>query len=251
MKKIGVYDSGMGGLSLLARLLRDMPSYDYIYYGDTANAPYGEKTREEIRFFAREVVRKQIGLGCEALVIACNTATSAAEDILKEEFDLPIFGMEPALDTAMASTDKGTLLVMATSFTLNSPRYIQSAKFYEKQREIIPMPGPVLVRLVEDSFVEGEKIRRELENMSRGIDLEKVDGIVLGCTHFLFLEKEIQKFFGPHVKIYDSHSDTVNLIEKNLGKGQGHGKYQIISSAGEKTEEKSQWMLENYLKQLR
>ncbi|NLY37610.1 MAG: glutamate racemase [Tissierellia bacterium] len=251
MKKIGVYDSGMGGLSLLARLIRDMPSYDYIYYGDAANAPYGEKSREEIQSFARKAVKELITLGCESLVIACNTATSAAEDILREEFDLPIFGMEPAISRAMASRDKGTLLVLATSFTLNSPRFIKSAKNFENQRKIIPMPGPTLVRLVEDSIVEGEEIRQELEKMSQGIDLHTVDGIVLGCTHFLFLEKEIQRFFGPHVKIYDSHGDTLALIDNGLGRGQGGGSYRLISSAGKDREEKSQWMLENYLRELR
>lgn len=250
MKKIGVYDSGMGGLSLLARLLRDLPSYDYIYYGDTKNAPYGEKSREEISAFARSVVRELIDLGCEAIVIACNTATSAAEEILREEFDLPIFGMEPALHSAMHSQDRGTLLVMATNFTLKSPRYQQAAKKYQGLREIISMPGPGLVQLVEKGILEGPDVTQELARLSRGVDLKSVDGIVLGCTHFLFLQREIEHFFGPHVKIYDSHGDTVALIEKRLGHGQGTGQVQLISSAGKMTEEKSRWMLENYLKTL-
>lgn len=250
MKKIGVYDSGMGGLSLLARLLRDMPSYDYIYFGDTINAPYGEKTREEIRDLARKAVAKLISLDCQALVIACNTATSAAEDVLREEFDLPIFGMEPALNIAMASGDRGTLLVMATNFTLSGSRYLKSVKVFEKERKIIPLPGPAFVRLVEEGITQGVRVRQELEKICQGIDLESVDGVVLGCTHFLFLQKEIQDFFGPRVKIYDSHGDTLALIEKSLGKGQGQGNYQLISSAGKEAEERCRWMLENYLREI-
>lgn len=250
MKKIGVYDSGMGGLSFLAKLIQEMPTYDYIYYGDALNVPYGEKKKEEICSFARYVAKELIDLECEALVIACNTATSAAEEILKAEFDIPIFGIEPALSSAMEWGDRGKLLVMATNFTLSSPRYLLALERYQDQREILSLPGPALVELVEEGIVEGEKIRSELKKMTQDIEVAQVSGVVLGCTHFLFLQKEIQNFFGPQVKIYDSHGETLDLIQKNLGQGQGSGNYRIISSAGKKTEDKSRWMLEKYLKEL-
>ncbi len=250
MKKIGVYDSGMGGLSLLAKLVKDLPGHEYIYFGDSANAPYGVKTKEEIIDFARAAVDRLIGLGCEALVVACNTASSAAEEILKEEYDIPIFGMEPALDMAVEDGGRGKLLVMATNFTLTNPRFIKAKERSSSKREIISLAGPGLVLLVEAEITKGPQITKELEEISSGLDLEGLDGIVLGCTHFLFIEEEIRNFFGRDVKIYDSHSMTVDTIRKELGPGRGQTSYRFISSGGSRVEESFKWMMENYLQEL-
>ncbi len=250
MKKIGVYDSGMGGLSLLARLIKDFPSYDYIYYGDSANAPYGVRTRDDIKNLSKKVVDKLIDQGAEAIIIACNTASSAAEEMLKREYDLPIFGIEPALDIAIRAGGKGSLLVLATNFTLSSPRFLDSAALYKKQRNIIPLAGPELVLLVERGITSGPEISRELSLLTKDIELDKVDAVVLGCTHFLFLEREIARFFGSGVTFFDSHRATVESVKSILGEGQGQGNFKLISSAGEKMEEKYHWMLMNYMKEL-
>lgn len=250
MKKIGVYDSGMGGLSLLARLVRDLPGYDYIYFGDSANAPYGIKTKEEILNLARSAVNRLIDQGCEAVVIACNTASSAAEEILRQEFDIPIFGMEPALDIAIEDSPEGKLVVMATNFTLSNPRFTQLALSYKSQREILSLPGPRLVLLVEEGVTRGERIQQELVRMTSDLDLNDLSGVVLGCTHFLFLEKEIQDFFGSRVKIYDSHGQTVDRIRESFGPGQADTNYRFISSAGKQIEESFKCMMENYLQDL-
>lgn len=248
MGKIGVFDSGMGGLSVLADLLELLPTRDYIYYGDAANAPYGEKTKEEVQDFSVQITEKLLDMGCEAMVIACNTATSAAGELLRSKYDFPIFGMEPALKPAVLSHQPGSVLVMATSYTLANDKYHRLRKTYQGDRKVIPVPAPKFVRLVEEGIFQGEAIQDYLKELTRDIDLQEVGSVVLGCTHFLFLREELKNFFGENVAIFDGNLGTARHVRNTLGPGKGSGKVEIISSAGRDMEEKSKWMFEMYQK---
>lgn len=248
MGKVGVFDSGMGGLTVLADLLELLPTRDYVYYGDAANAPYGEKTREQVQQFSMEITEKLIDKGCTSLVIACNTATSAAGELLRSKYDFPIFGMEPALKPAVLSHQKGTILVMATSYTLTNDKYHRLRKTYQGDRKVIPVPAPKFVQLVEDGIFRGEKVQEYLRELTQDIDLKEVGSLVLGCTHFLFLKEELKQFFGDHIVIFDGNLGTARHVRNTLGPGTGTGKVEIISSGGKEMEEKSKWMLETYQK---
>ena len=248
MGKIGVFDSGMGGLTVLADLLELLPTRDYVYYGDAANAPYGEKTREEVQEFSLVITEKLLEKGCTSLVIACNTATSAAGELLRSKYDFPIFGMEPALKPAVLSHQSGSILVMATCYTLANDKYHRLRKTYQGDRQVIPVPAPKFVHLVEEGIFRGEEIKNYLKELTKDIDLQEVGSVVLGCTHFLFLKEELKQFFGDDVVIFDGNMGTARHVRNTLGPGKGSGQVEIISSAGNEMEGKSKWMLETYRK---
>lgn len=246
LKTIGVFDSGMGGLSVLAELVNRLPDYDFVYYGDHAHAPYGVKTKTEIIDLSQTATRELIAHGAEAIVIACNTATSAAASHLRQQYQLPIFGMEPALKPAALNGDGGTILVMATSYTLTNPAYRKLRRTYANRRRIIQLPAPKFVNLVEAGVYDGSRVRDYLTELTNQIDLSDISAVILGCTHFLFLKRALQGFFGERVKIYDGNIGTANHVAKTLGQGCGQGQVTILSSAGDPAVQASQQLLTAY-----
>lgn len=210
---IGIFDSGAGGMSVLREILKLLPQEKYVYYSDNANCPYGEKTREFIIERSRAITRELLGKGCGIIVVACNTATSAAIETLREEFaPVKFIGMEPAIKPAALSTRTGVIGVLATAGTLKGSKYLISKGIYEDDVRIEEHVGEGYVELVENGELEGthaeEIVRKSLQPL---LDAG-ADNIVLGCTHYPFLRPLIRKIAGPSVKILDPAPATARHL---------------------------------------
>ena len=201
---IAVFDSGMGGVSVLRELMRLMPNEDYLYYGDSANAPYGTKSVQEVRALTLERIGALYTRGIKAAVIACNTATSAAVNELRQRFaDIPVIGMEPAVKPAVLAHPHGTVLVLATPLTLREEKFTALTKRFEDECDLIKLPAPELVTLVEQNKMGTAELRQYLETLFAPLDKNKIDCLVLGCTHFPFAKREIRAVLGPRPVFFD------------------------------------------------
>lgn len=234
---IGVFDSGVGGISVLRELRAMLPEEDFIYFGDSANAPYGEKSSDEIRALAWHVVETLLKSGIKALVIACNTATAAAAPLIRERLDMPVVAMEPALKPASKCAHGGKVLVMATPLTLSLDKFQSLMERYGK--DALPMPCPGLMELVERGIVDGSELDEYITDMRARIGGEHVDAVVLGCTHYVFLRAAIERAF-PQAQVVDGNEGTarqlVRLLEQRGLKREAAGRrggIQLMSSGGE------------------
>jgi len=195
---IGVYDSGAGGLSVWRELVRLMPEEDYLYVGDGAFCPYGEKPQEVIQERAEAVSRFLMGKGADIIVIACNTATAAAIDLLRAKYpQMPFVGMEPAIKPAALSSKSGVVGVLATANTLRAEKYHYTLERFASGVKVIERVGEGLVEAVENGTDAIPLLKRCLAPM---LDAG-ADAIVLGCTHYPFLESRIKAITGPSVRI--------------------------------------------------
>lgn len=215
---IGVFDSGVGGISVLRQLKKVLPNERYLYFGDSANAPYGTRTVEEIRTLSLAVADKLVRQGIKALVIACNTATSAALDVLREKYpELIIIGIVPAVAVAAEQFPGGHIGVLATPATLKGQRFLNSKAKYEEQCRITPLPAPGLMDLVEagkyDSS-EADALLRTFLDPYKG----KLDGLVLGCTHYPFVENAIRRVMGEDAVLFDGAVITARQTKEALKK---------------------------------
>ncbi|MBQ4207200.1 MAG: glutamate racemase [Clostridia bacterium] len=201
---IGVFDSGAGGISVLKRLWALMPNEQYLYYGDSANAPYGVRPVEEIRALTVAAVEKLLSLGCKAIVLACNTATSAAAAELRAAYpDVPIIGLEPALKPAALSGNHPTVVVMATPLTLREEKFARLTERFEDVCTLIKLPAPELVTLVEENKMGTPELAAYLQALFEPLKGTKIDCLVLGCTHFPFAKREIRAVLGPRPVFFD------------------------------------------------
>ncbi len=219
---IGVFDSGMGGVSVLRKLYRIMPNEDFIYFGDSENAPYGVKTKEEICALTEKAFNYFLSKKCKAVVIACNTATSAAAKYLREKHpDFSIIGLEPALKPAALSMDFPKVLVLATPLTLKEQKFNDLMSRFEDKAEFIKLPAPELVRFIESGELDSKEEIQYLEEILAPYSGNKVDAVVLGCTHFPFARRNIQQILGDEVLVFDGGLGAARqcrrvLDEKNL-----------------------------------
>ncbi|MDD6307111.1 MAG: glutamate racemase [Clostridiales bacterium] len=214
---IGVFDSGVGGISVLRELAALMPNEDFIFFGDSKHAPYGTKTLEEVRKLTcadAEYLRKQ---QVKALVVACNTATSAAIDILREKYqDIPVIGIEPALKPAVHAGNHPRVLVMATPMTLREEKFQKLMQQYRAEAEIISLPCPGLVEFVERGELDSPALEQFLTTLFRDYLLHPVDCVVLGCTHYPLVKDMIQKVLGDDVQIFDGGEGTARETRRRL-----------------------------------
>lgn len=217
-RPVAVFDSGVGGISVLRTLRELMPHENYIYYGDSANAPYGEKTVDEVRAIASEAVRTLIDHGAKAVVIACNTATSAAAEMLRQIYaDVPIIGMEPAVKPAALSCEHPTVLVMATPLTLREVKFRSLIDKYRGMADFIDVPCHGLVELVERGITGGGEMDALLHRMLDGVLSEhKIDAAVLGCTHYIHARASIAAVLGGGVRVFDGALGTAHETERRL-----------------------------------
>lgn len=225
---IGVFDSGVGGISVLRQLVKQMPGENYLYYGDSANAPYGTRSTEEVRALTMQAAETLMARGLKALVIACNTATAAAiEDLRRTYPNTIIIGIEPALKLAADHFPGGTVGVMATSVTLREEKFRHLMERCGDHCRVFPIPAPGLVELVE----HGDGCSRQAEALLSPIlspYVGKLDALVLGCTHYPFAAKTIHSIMGSTTRLLDGGEGTAKetrrrLKEKDLlneGKGQ-------------------------------
>ena len=216
-RPIGVFDSGLGGISVLREIVRLLPEEDYIYYGDSLHAPYGVKTAEKVRQLSRTVVERLLAQGAKAIVIACNTATSVAAAALREAFPtLPLIGTEPALKPAVERHPGGRILMMATAMTVKEEKFQRLRRQYEQEAEIIPIPCSGLMEFVEQGILRGEPVSSYLfEKLSPYLKVP-VDAVVLGCTHYAFLRGEIRKIVGRTPEILDGSYGIAMQLRRRL-----------------------------------
>lgn len=207
---VGVFDSGVGGISVLGTLTQVMPNEDFIYFGDSANAPYGEKSGEEVKSCAHEVTKRLLDMGAKAIVIACNTATSAAVEFLRGTYpNVPIIGMEPAVKPAALSAEHPTVLVMATPLTIRETKLRRLIDRYRERADFIDVPCHGLVELVERGITEGDEMEALLHSILDGhLKDRRIDAAVLGCTHYIHVKGAIQKVLGESVAIFDGAEGT-------------------------------------------
>lgn len=223
-KPIGVFDSGVGGISVLKHIHALLPHEDMLYVADSANAPYGNKTPEFIRERAFALSAFLIGQGAKALVVACNTATAAAISAMRERYSIPIIGMEPAVKPAAAATKTGVIGVLATVGTLKSAQFAALLDNYGQNVKVVTEGCPGLVECIERGELEAAETKKLLRGYLEPLLKAGADTIVLGCTHYPFVKPLIQEIAGTEATLIDTGMAVarqlqVRLIDKALQKG--------------------------------
>jgi glutamate racemase len=215
-RPVGVFDSGVGGLSVAREILRALPAEDQLYVADTAWCPYGDRSVEEVRARSLAIGRWLEEQGAKVLVVACNTASGAALEVLREALRIPVVGLEPAVKPAVAASRAGRVGVMATSGTLRSERYARLVAAHANGATVLAQPCPGLADLVEDGFLEGPVLEAKLEEYVGPLRRAEVDTVVLGCTHYVFVQDAISRLLGPDVAIVESGPAIARQTERIL-----------------------------------
>lgn len=214
---LGVFDSGIGGLTVARALFERLPRESVIYFGDTARVPYGPKSPDTVRRYSSEILAFLLKRGVKAVVVACNTSTAHALSTLQQQSPVPVVGViEPGARAAVAATRTGTIGVIGTAGTIASGAYERAIKALRPDARVHSRPCPLFVPLVEEGWFEhpaGELIAREyLEPLQRA----KVDVLVLGCTHYPLLKSLLARVMGPEVKLVDSAEETATVVGREL-----------------------------------
>ncbi len=214
---IGVFDSGVGGISVLKELVKQMPHENFIYFGDSKHAPYGTKTLSEVKHLTINNVQFLLEHGAKAIAIACNTATSAAASVLRNMYpDIPVVGIEPAIKPAVLYKKDSCIVVMATPMTLKQEKFQILMHRYENMADIIPLPCPGLMEFVERGILDGDELDRYLTKLLGFLNHKKIDSIVLGCTHYPFVKAAIQKAAGNGVMMFNGGEGTAREMKRRL-----------------------------------
>jgi glutamate racemase len=214
---IGVFDSGIGGLSILDEALRQLPEQDYIYLADSINAPYGEKSSEWIAMRSLELCQYLASQGCDAIVVACNTATAQAIQHIRLELkNIPIIGVEPGIKPAAMQSAKGIVGVLATEATLKSDKFNALLATLPSQCHFIKQAGAGLVPLIEAGRADEEETLELLAKHLEPIVNAGADTLVLGCTHYPFLRRAISKLLGNSITLIDTSQAVVRQLKHQL-----------------------------------
>ena len=212
---VGVFDSGVGGISVLKALVEELPGEDFAFFGDSAHNPYGEKKPEEVLALSRDIVRGFLGSGCKAVVIACNTATSAAASQLREEYPAtPIIGVEPALKPAALSQPHGRVLVLATPLTVRLDKFQRLMHTWGGEEHVVAVPCEGLAARIEQGDLEAPDMYELLQRLV-GPYVGSVDAVVLGCTHYPFVQDQLAQIIGE-VPFFDSSVGTARQLRRRL-----------------------------------
>jgi glutamate racemase len=213
---VGFMDSGVGGIAVLKSAAALLPNENFLFYGDIGNAPYGSRGDEEIKSLVLDAVKVLMDMGIKALVVACNTATSAAiEDIRVKYPDMPVLGMEPAIKPACEELPGGRIAVMATPAALRMKRFQDQLNHFCSNADIISVPCPGLSRLIEERGPDSRAVMDYLKELFKTNSVEGVDGIVVGCTHYIFIERHIRKYTGTAM-IFNGVEGTVRHLKRRL-----------------------------------
>ncbi|MBX6363113.1 MAG: glutamate racemase [Gemmatimonadetes bacterium] len=206
---IGVFDSGVGGLTVVREILSRLPAEPIVYFGDTARVPYGPKSPDIVRRYAREAAAFLLSRGVKAIVVACNTATAAAADTLAAELDVPVLGViEPGARAAVAATRTGRIGVIGTVGTIRSGAYDHALRRRLPEARVYAQPCPLLVPLAEEGLVDGDAARLIAEGYLDPLRALDIDVLVLGCTHYPLLRPLIARIMGPAVALVDPGAET-------------------------------------------
>ncbi len=215
---IAVFDSGMGGISVLKEMVRLMPEEDFIYLGDSKNAPYGTKTPDQIRSLTLSNIKYLLEEHhAKAIAIACNTATSAAVSTLREMYpDLPLVGVEPAIKPAVEFMEHPNILMMATPYTCKGEKFRNLMDHYSDRANIYPLPCPGLMEFVERGELFGSDLEDFLHKLMDPYLEKNIDAIVLGCTHYPFVKETIQHIAGDNVTLFDGSLGTAKELHRRI-----------------------------------
>ncbi len=215
--KIGIFDSGIGGLSVLCEARERLPEADFIFYGDFDHVPYGEKTESEIISYADDAVRFLSENGCDAIVIACNTATSAAAPYLRSCYELPIIGMEPAAKKALELDPEKRVIVAATPFTVSGTKMHDLMERFDTGHHVDLLAMPALVTFAESGEFNSEDVLAYIRNELANYELSGYSALVLGCTHFNYFKDTFRKVLPEHIALIDGNEGTVNQLLRKVG----------------------------------
>jgi glutamate racemase len=220
--KIGIFDSGVGGLTVLSTAMKIIPDAEYIYYADLDNVPYGTREKEDIRKMTYDAVEFLYGMRVEAVVIACNTATSTSVEHLRKSFNIPVIGMEPAVKPAIETSNTGKVIVMATELTLKEKKYKDLVSRLEGVSIVESLPMPELVEMAENFNFNHDDVERLFNMKLEKYKLEEYSAIVLGCTHFIYFKNVLERIVPGNISVIDGNLGTVNHLQKILQeKGSG------------------------------
>jgi glutamate racemase len=233
---IGVFDSGLGGLTVAHAIMRQLPGESLVYFGDTARVPYGPKSPDTVRRYSREISSFLIEQGVKAIVVACNTATAHALPVLREELDVPVIGVvEPGARAAVRATRSGHIGVIGTAGTIRSEAYVRAIRAESADATVIALPCPLFVPLVEEGWTTHDATRLIAREYLAPFLGDAVDTLVLGCTHYPLLKPMIAEIVGPGVRLIDSAEETAAdtrrmLAANELESREGEATYRFIAS---------------------
>ncbi len=220
-KPIGVFDSGLGGLTVAHAITRHLPNESLVYLGDTARVPYGTRSAHTVVRYARGCARTLARHDIKALVVACNTVSAVALDVLRVELDVPVLGViVPGATAGVAATRRGRLGVIATAGTVASGAYVRAVAGIDSRVEVFARPAPLLVPLAEEGWLAGEVPRRVAERYLEPFIDDRVDGLVLGCTHYPLLSDVIEdaahRLLGENTQVVNGAQATAVALKKLL-----------------------------------
>ena len=227
---IGIFDSGIGGLTVVRAIIERLSGYDIIYFGDTARTPYGSKSSETVVEYALQNTDFLLSKGAKIVVMACNTASSVATESMAERFDIPIFEViTPAVELSIKTSKKFRIGVIGTRATINSNIYEKKIKKINRKAKVYSAACPLLVPLVEEGWIKKAETAMIVKKYLRPLKVRQIDTLILGCTHYPLLKDVIQRKIGKRVNIIDSsvavaervgdflenHTEVDNLLSKN------------------------------------
>lgn len=214
---VAVFDSGLGGISVLRELVRTLPRENYLYFGDSLHAPYGTKTPQEVITLSLQAADRLLAQGAKALVVACNTATSAAIRTLRKTYpELAIVGTEPAIKPAVERHPGGRILMLATAMTVQEEKFQHLKAQYDDQAQIIPIACSGLMEYVEQGVLRGAEVEGYLLDKLEPYLKVPIDAVVLGCTHYPFLSGAIRRIVGRRPEIIDGSIGIARQLERRL-----------------------------------
>ncbi len=217
---IGVFDSGIGGLTVLHQIIETLPKENTVYLGDTARAPYGTKSVETVLRYSFENSQFLVDKGVKIVVVACNTSTAIALGRLKEKFPIPVVGViEPGVRRALKSTKNKKVGVIGTEATIQSGAYTRALKEADSKIEVYSRACPLFVPLVEEGWTDNAVVEMTVKAYLGSLKQSGIDTLILGCTHYPLLKKAIRKFMGATVRLVDSAEETAKEVELALKKG--------------------------------
>lgn len=238
---IGVFDSGVGGTSIWKEIVCCLPKENTIYLADSKNAPYGEKSQQEIINICIKNTKVLIAKGAKIIVVACNTATTNAIDVLRASFDIPFIGIEPAIKPAALATKTNAIGILATKGTLSSSLFHKTAHKFAANVLVVEQEGTGLVPLIENNEMDTPKMNSLLQKLLMPMLAQNIDYLVLGCSHYPYLIPQIKKIIGNKVTIIDSGFATAKqtknvLVQKKiLNNSDKDGKHLLLSNSNTKT----------------
>ena len=214
---IGVFDSGVGGLTVAREIMRQIPNERIVYFGDTARAPYGSKSKDIITKYSRQIIRFLLTENVKAIVIACNTASAFALDTMQKEFDIPIIGvLKPGAKVAAKTTVNGRIGLIGTEGTIHSGMYAQFIKSIKPDVEVIGKPCPLFVPLVEEGMLHDTITDQVAERYLSTLKDKNIDTLIMGCTHYPLLRSTIRRVMGESVNLVNPAYETAIELKKLL-----------------------------------